>query len=270
MRTGRRATLSADETEYEAVYQVITTSANDGPAVVALASGIPSINSIYSLGNETDTGARVNRIVPDQDRNNPLRWEVTVTWNTRAIPPNQATHQNPTLRPNIIRWRMEPYEEVMQFDAFDLKVVTANGEWFDPQPVVTRYRPVVSIEKNFATFNDTLMFDYVGSVNSDNWLSGEEGMWLCRVLDVEPLIEQNIAYKRVRAEMIYNYNTWELVLPHKGTLYRANSATTSLTFDPGRPLVFLDSTGVKITQASATTLEFRPYRTLSFNALNLL
>lgn len=270
LRTGRTGEISPTDQRWEALYQVLTTDKNDGPLVVAVASGIPAFNSIYSIGSETDLGARVVSIVPTQDTDNPQKWEVRVVWSTQNQDPlSPDTPGDPTLRPNIIRWRMEPYQEAADRDRDGNLIQTVNGEWFDPFPEVTRYRPVVNIQKNFLTFNDALMFSYVGAVNSDTWLGGSANFWLCRDLNVEPMYEFNIAYKRVTGEFVYNRDTWSLVLPHKGTLYKNSASSTVLTFDPGRPLVHLTTAGVR-SSTHVATLSFNLYPAQSFSALGLV
>lgn len=269
LRTGRTGSITFEETSWEALYQVITTDKTDGPATVALAPGIPAFNSVYSIGNEIDLGALVTSITPEQDSSNPQRWTVRVRWSTKNV--DQQTpgqNENPTLRPNIIRWRMEPYTEAIRVDRDGNLIQTFNKEWFDPFPEVTRYRPVVNIEKNFISFNDTFMFNYTGAVNADNWLGGDPDYWLCRILQVEPMFEFGIAYKRVIGEFAYNRDTWKLVLPHKGTLFRRTS-TAKPTRKPGGELVHLTSGGF-ISSSHVHDLTFNVHPAQSFQALNLL
>jgi hypothetical protein len=270
LRHGRFGSIAFEETSYEAVYQVITTDKTDGPATVAFANGVPQFNSVYAIGSEFDLGATVSSITPEQDNDNPTIWMVRVRWSTRNLDPRDpGVTTDPTLRPNIIRWRMEPYTEAIDRDRDGNLIQTANKEWFNPFPEVTKYRPVVNIEKNFLVFNDSLMFDYVGSVNSDSWLGGAAEYWLCRDLHVDPQFEFNIAYKRVIGEFVYNRNTWSMVFAHKGTLYRPNNLTTTPIRTPGGEVVHLTSGGIR-TSSHVSDLTFNVHPSKPFQALNLL
>jgi hypothetical protein len=270
LRNGRTGSITSDETSWEAVYQVITTDKNDGPATVAFAPGIPVFNSVYSIGSDLDVGATVSSITPQQDDDNPQVWTVRVRWSTKNLDPQDPGETNdPTLRPNIIRWRMEPYTEAVRTDRDGSLIQTANKEWFDPFPEVTRYRPVVNIEKNFSAFNDSFMFDYTGAVNSDEWLGGDPDYWLCRLLQVEPMHEFGFSYKRVIAEFAYNRDTWALVLPHKGTLYKPSLASVTPIPKPGKELVHLTSDGV-LSSSHVHDLTFNLQPAEPFQALNLL
>jgi hypothetical protein len=270
LRHGRGGSVALAETSWEAAYQVITTDPTDGPATVALAPGIPAFNSVYAIGSELDLGATVSSIVPEQDSEHPQRWTVRVRWSTRNLDPTDPGNtQDPTLRPNVIRWRMEPYTEAVDRDRDGNLIQTANHEWFNPFPETTRYRPVVNIEKNFLTFNDTFMFDYTGAVNSDTWLGGVAEKWLCRELHIDPQFEFGIAYKRVIGEFVYNRNTWSLVLAHKGTLYRPNALTTTPIRTPGGEVVHLTSSGIR-TSSHVSDLTFNLHPAQPFQALNLI
>src|SRR5687768_9987452 len=108
LRHGRTANFGRDSYSFEAVYLVLTTDKNDGPGIVALASGIPRFGDFYSLGNEFDLAATVNSVEPTQDQESPFRWEVRVVWSTINEDPTSPGVDDPTLEPNIIRWRMEP------------------------------------------------------------------------------------------------------------------------------------------------------------------
>lgn len=270
LRHGRTGSVSVGETSWEAIYQVITTDSSDGPATVALAPGLPVFNTVYSIGNETDLGATVTSILPEQDGDNPRVWRVRVIWSTQNLDPfDPGDPQDPLARPNIIRWRMEPYTEAIDRDRDGNLIQTANHEWFSPFPEVTKYRPVVNIEKNFLIFNDSFMFDYTGAVNADNWLGGAPERWLCRILQVEPMFAFGIAYKRVIGEFVYKGDSWALVLAHKGNLYRPNNLTTTPARAPFGELVHLTSSGIK-TSSHVSDLTFNIYPAQSFQALNLL
>lgn len=273
LRTGRTGSITKEETSWEAIYQVITTDKTDGPATVALAPGIPVFNSVYAIGSEFDLGATVSSIIPTQDGDNPQRWTVQVRWSTKNLDPfDPGDPQDPLARPNIIRWRMEPYQEDLNRDRNGQIMRNANNEllvdiYQDAQ--VTRYRPVVNIEKNFLVFNDNLMFTYTGAVNSDSWLGGSADYWLCRILQVEPMFEFSIAYKRVIGEFVYNRDSWRFVVPHKGYLYKANLASASPIPRQSGELVHLTSDGV-LSSSHVHDLEFDIYPAQSFQALNLL
>lgn len=269
VRGGRAGSIVENGVRYEADYQVLTTDKNDGPAIVSLANGIPRYGDVYAVGTELDFGVNCISIEPRQDTTSPYKWIVHVVWSAELGSDPQNINPNPTIRPAIIRWLHEEYQEETEKDINGTLIATANGERFMPPTQVTRFRPVVHIERNYLVFNDSLQFNYLDAVNSDSWLGGTARTWRCRQLQVDPMFERNIRYKRVTAEMVYKYDEWTLTRLHEGYKYRQSSATTSLIESPGRKTpVFLDSTGVKATTPSYLT--FYIHREVSFNALGLI
>lgn len=270
LRSGRGGSISDAGVEYEATFQVLTTDKSDGPAIVALANGIPRYGDVYSVGNEIDFGIRAKSIVPTQDDKSPFRWEVRVVYSSNlGEDPDQILQPDPTLRPAIVRWLHEEATEPMERDANGVLVATVLGEVFRPLPERTVYRPVLHVERNYLFFNDTLQFSYLDSVNSDNFLGGAPGTWRCKLLQVDPEFKNGFAYKRVIAEFVYKHDLWEITRLHEGFRFRASAATTSFTEISGRKIpVFLDSTGVKATTPSYLT--FQPHRSISFSALGLI
>ena len=270
LRGGRAGTINASGIEYEAVFQVITTDKNDGPAIVALAAGVPRYGDVYSVGNEIDFGIRANSIVPVQDSSSPFRWEVRVGYSANLFEdPTIINERNPTARPAIVRWLHEEATEPMERDANGTLVATANREVFRPLPERTVYRPVLHIERNYLVFNDTLQFDYLDSVNSDVFVGGAARTWRCKLLQVDPEFENGFSYKRVIAEFVYKHDEWTITRLHEGFRFKASTSSTSLSEVSARKVpVFLDSTGVRSTAASYLT--FYPHREKAFNALGLI
>jgi hypothetical protein len=270
LRSGRAGSISEAGVDYEATFQVLTTDKNDGPAIVALANGVPRYGDVYSVGNEIDFGIRAKSIVPTQDSNTPFRWEVRVLYSSNlGEDPEQINQPNPTLRPAIVRWLHEEATEPMERDSNGTLVATANGEVFRPLPERTVYRPVLHVERNYLVFNDTLQFSYLDSVNSDVFVGGAARTWRCKLLQVDPEFENGFAYKRVIAEFVYKHDEWTISRLHEGFRFRATAGTTTISEISARKVpVFLDSTGVYATTASYLT--FYPHREISFNALGLI
>jgi hypothetical protein len=269
LRYGRTGSVSEAGVSYEAIFQVITTDKADGPGIVVLATGIPRYGDIYSVGNEVDTGITAKSIVPTQDRELPIKWEVRVVYSAEIDDPDIVNQPNPTLRPAVVRWLSEEATEPREKDAQGTLIATVNGEVFKPLSERTFFRPVVHIEKNFLVFNDLLQFNYLDSVNSDTWLGGTARTWRCRMLQVDPMFEANIRYKRVFAEMVYKHDEWTLEKLHEGFKYRFSTGSTSLRETPGRKVpYFLDAEGLRASTPSY--LEFFMHREQPFNALGLV
>jgi hypothetical protein len=273
LRHGRVGSIGADGVRYEAVFQVITTDKSDGPAIVALASGIPRYGDIYAVGNELDFGINCNSILPRQSKDSPFIWEVTVTYTASLLEdPEQINQPNPTLRPAIIHWLKEEYTEPMERDRDGTVVATVNNEPFVPRIERVMYRPVVHIERNFLAFNDSLQFTYLSAVNSDTWLGGTADKWLCRMLQVDPMFENNIRYKRVTAEFVYNKDEWTVDRLNRGHLYHPSTASTALLPSREEKILKLDGTIWRSTDSTTDIvyLSFYPYAQQPFNALGLV
>lgn len=269
LKYGRSGDINGSGVRYEAIYQVITTDQSDGPAIVAAASGVPRYGDIYNVGNEVDFGLTVTSILPEQDRKSPFRWEVRVTWTTPQSDPANPPNSQPHLRPAIVRWLHEEFTEIMEKDVNGTLVATFHGEKFKPPLEVTRYRPVLHIERNFLAFNDSLQFDYIDSVNSDTWLSATARKWRCKMFQVDPMFENNFAYKRVTAEFVFNKNEWTKEVLHAGYKHFASTASTQVIEIPNRRVpVFLTTAGYRTTDVSYLT--FFPHSEQPFNALGLI
>lgn len=281
LRWGRSGQWTAELREYEAVYQVITTDKSDGPATVNLASGLPRLGDMYSVGNETDANAKAIEIDPRQDRDKSERWEITVRFSNQSPDPSaiQQGQQNPALEPAVVRWSKEEYREVVETDRNGKKICNVNGQMFDPPLEKTKYRPVLLVERNFLNFPDSYELDYPDSENSDAFFGKPPGHWVVRELYSEPRYANGFNYKRVFAAFVYYKNGCATKLLNQGFLYKATTATTILIEDKARRKpVLLNSTGVRIADGStigpgandATMLNFELGDRLPFNALGII
>jgi hypothetical protein len=271
LRYGRTGSMDDQGRRWEAVFQVLTTDKSDGPATVALANGIPRFGDVYHVGTETDFGTTAISIVPTQDKDSPLKWEVRVVYSSVSEDP-VVINPNPTLRPAEVRWLREEYTEPMERDRNGTAVTNVNNEPFVPRIERTAYRPVVHIERNFLLFNDSLQFTYLNTVNSDSWLGGAADRWLCRQLQVDPMFENNIRYKRVTAEMVYNDDEWKVERLNNGYLYHPTVGSTVLL--PSRTRVILTTNGTIWRTSDGTSnipyINFYPFTARAFNALGLI
>ncbi len=120
----------------------------------------------------------------------------------------EESEKNPLLKPAKIRYGHATTEEPIdqeavdgpQFIANDNKpIVTVAGESFDP-PISRPFSDrMITIEKNFATFDVLFSDDYFETVNEDTFLGYPPGRLLCEYVDAEPVEEGDLTYYKVTA-----------------------------------------------------------------------
>lgn len=95
------------KTQYTAVYRVVTTDQNDGPAVVLASSSLPILGSSYSFGNDADSGALLKNLAPRRVDGSRLYWEVQATWEVGSGEKQENQDQNGKPTSDPLRWHDE-------------------------------------------------------------------------------------------------------------------------------------------------------------------
>lgn len=147
---------------YVRVYRVVTNDPNDGVFTAMNASdgttSIPALWSAYSTPNESDGGAWVTDIRPQQSSQDPRFWEVQVQYDGFV---------NPLTAPPQVRWSGGRFTTIAELDINDEAILNSAGCFFDPPPEKDDSRPTVVITMNVASFVPSLAIDYQDAINSD-------------------------------------------------------------------------------------------------------
>lgn len=208
-------------------------------------------------------------------------WEVECKFTT-DFDPEQS--QPPESQTPILRWYGEQEEEVMEKDADNEPVATANNE-----PILLTKQtvlPVLEITRfEFAPFDPQTILLYANHINSAVFYGAPIGTALMMPPEAEEEVRNNTKYVRVTYRIKFKLkedpdnpetflsNTWDIEVLHQGTLVSKTGITPPVVAtDPfGNPrIVNLDNTGRELPASSDPEfLTFKQFATRDFNNLNL-
>jgi hypothetical protein len=101
--------------EYNVDYQVEVNDPSDGPETVLGASGLPTINNAYAVGNDSRSDAFLQSLEPSRVSGSRLLWKVAAKWSTNKSDANKGkggtdNNGNPTDNPLEFRdeWEIGP------------------------------------------------------------------------------------------------------------------------------------------------------------------
>lgn len=240
---------------------------------VYTASGLPRPGDLYyGLAGTFAKAARATRIAP-------VLWKVAIEYGGYTGP---GLSESPLLTPAILN-----YDDVETEEEID--------EDFDGNPILTAaYEPVrgikaifcdrvITIKRNWATFNDYVASAYRRSVNSDTFLGWPAGTAKMMKLsaqqvkdgyfEVNAVIQCRIPYRTTAAK------AWYARWVHEG-FYHKQLIDTGPAFqivraqNEGQPTeekVLLDANGFRLADGGTTVWkETKLYNSLPFSALGLI
>jgi len=240
------------------------------------ATDIPGINS-YKVGtfipcigiNIEQRGLTMSLVRVDFDKSITLN-STTMDW-----------EQSPLAAPPDIEWSDETSTEPVDQDANGAPIVTVNGEPINGVTIELP-DPILTVSRNFATWNPHVIHQYRMSVNSDTFAGFSAGTARLVSAGAKQIIDQTYgAYWRVtaRVRFRYPYNTtadkaWYARIRHEGFLVKIGSNIAhALDADNNKVVtpILLKSDGTRETVvASAHWLEFKRYFPLPYSTLGLL
>lgn len=280
-KAGRRHRLNEDgEAEYTRVFSVVTSSAADGAKTVRTATGIPRRGDVYQLDGEVDFSATAKEIEPQQDTDNPRKWEVRVEYGPLTSEAGGGTTEtNPLLRPADISWGFTPYTRVAFRDINNKGILNSAGLYFDPPAEVDDSRPVLSISRNEAGFNPALAIEYQDSINSDSFFGASARQVKLAGISSTRQFENNVIFWRTNYEFHFRREGWKLALLDQGRydnlgvpIMEKDADGTLIQGSHVADPVPLNGLGQRKENPSPTNvvyLEFDVYKERSFSALNL-
>lgn len=124
---------------------------------------LPRINSYYNNGEEVDSRYLAKRIIPTQNNDSPLVWDVTVEYELfsgEAL----SSEPNPVLRPATMTWTTAQVGIDLTVDATGYRAENSNGDPFDPAIPSQKAQRVLIYERAERTWNPSLMDTYVNTV----------------------------------------------------------------------------------------------------------
>jgi len=262
------------EAEVQEGYQV-THSADATIEEIINASGVPFLNQL-----RTD-GVLVCRNVGPVQRIGPVFSIVPVVWRGEV----GATGNSPLNQAPDIVWSNTSSNEAVDEDIFGNPIMTVNRE---PIYGATRLIPdlVLSVTRNYSVFSPWLTWQYLHSVNSDNFVNFPAGTGKFMSFNARQTVANGLSYWRVSATIQFRYpyrttpeRAWWARVRHEGFRVKVNGKIVNGKEEFRQPLarpVLLNSDGTerKANAAGVTPpahwLEFQMYTTLPYSALGLI
>ena len=220
------AETTSTERKYTRVFRVVMTSTNDGPLLARDAAGIPLVGEYYSTGTETDLYAYCEGKRADRVKEN--AFDVTVAYSTLAPDENNS---NPLTADIQYTWAATPYQEIVEKDINDEKIVTAAEE---PILGIQRrtYNAVLTISRNEVYWSGALALNYLGSINAAPFLGGAAKTVMLTNISPQFLTHTDgTEYVRVTYEFTYDKRTWTAKLANQGFRYK-NGAGSYMICEP--------------------------------------
>jgi len=198
----RRATQdSTGMHSYVRVFLVTVNNKQDDANVVLAAPGLPMQYEIYTTGTTTNTKAFCQTRSPQQLSRTWFHWEVTCQYQELS---EQEAHLDRRLhfpmmafKPEKVRSPVVGVPTAMAItpdsdDIFDEPMVNSFGDKFDPQPMATHSRGVLTITRNQSSFSPAIAIAYDNSVNSDVFFGAAPRQVLFASAECPGRQEQNI------------------------------------------------------------------------------
>lgn len=245
--------------DYTAVWQVLTTDPEDGPAIILNASGLPAIGSYWDLGNDSDTWALCTPEMtarPVVDRKKNITWELEQTFSTRPLNRCQDDSiEDPLLEPYELSGSFVTYRRAM---TEDINGPLRSSSWeplIGPETERDVSNLCVNFAQNYASLSSTVFGTYAGYMHAVN----DSTLWgqAARCVKVSggeftrKIYGTCSYYYNVRMKFDINPNTHDVTIPDRGTRVLmpggnpANPAHYKYYQDKagGCGLIFLDGAG---------------------------
>lgn len=237
-------------------------------------------------GGIPQIGMRVERVNCKAEADKGWRfWWLEVTYTNRPADTNvdDDGDDDPLNDPVEIDWDSGEGKETIRKDLDDKPIVNSAYDRFDSDPEIDVPRPVLVITKNFATFDGSTAYQYIGVVNSSEWQGAAAGTLLLRRIRARKQIRNGTKYWPVTFEFAYDPKGWQLdildqgytevYLTTGGELKKRAIKVNGEDAKKAQPLngigFALDIDGLKNGTVDPVFLTFRVREEKDFNQLNL-
>jgi hypothetical protein len=220
---------------YTETYMVLTTDSRTGPLEVCLATGIPTLRTVYNtgFGLDFDGGAVVSDIQPRlvEPQTDLTKWHVTVTYQSHAASDpsqeNESHTDQPTLKPPVFRWSCakdkRAVEEAVLIDELgaDVRIEvpqTSAGEPFDPPPDKDQTHRVLTIIRNELDFDQTFFDYYIDSISENSYAGYAPLRPKMEDISGESRYENKLSFYEVTYVISFKEPDWDLRLQDMGAM----------------------------------------------------
>lgn len=244
----------------------------DGPDTLRLYPGFPTIGSMYASGWDSNPWALCRSIEAKPRDGDQLTWDVDATYST-ALDATQIG-DNPLLKAPTYSWSFAQFTKPAVVDKDNNAVANSAREQYDPPIEVDDSRPVLSIQRNQASFNISVILNYVDAVNSDSWFGCNPRQAKMQNIQATNRTENGYTYWDVSYEVHFRQETWDIKPIDRGFHRLRSGGTWEHILDHRGQKVtqpkWLDGTGEVNNTSTPVFRTFRIYREVSFGALGLV
>jgi hypothetical protein len=261
---------------YTIVFEVWTTSADDGIITVGNATGIPHYGDYYTWGAEADTAALCTSVTPRQIT--ATLWEVTCQYKNNHGDPQtgKAIGDSPLDQPVRRRWDTMAVTFTPDKDLEGAAFINSAGCAFDSDLVaIEEQRPVLTIVRNEAYFDYGTAASYNNSINAEAFYGWDAGKAKLAISGEEKFTD-NMAYAEVTYRIEFNRLGWQKKLLDCGP-FSIKDGTTDTKIYPTDENGVASTVSVKLNGAGVALaadgepvyLTFTVYESKSWGVLNL-
>lgn len=250
-------------------FGVLMNSPTDGGLTVISSPGLPSLHGMYVVGGEMDLGLLVKSLEPRQDTGNPLVWEVTVSYDSDTVTPEEGD-PNPLARPPELAWSVEKVKVVVERDINGEAITNSAYEAFDPPIEKDKIILVLTITRNRAMFDAVDAAQQIGKTNSLTWLGFTERKARLDDRSASLATENGLTFWKERIVVKIDEQTWNIFPLDAGFHERDGSGDIVPSRDSGGALrqtaVLLDSFGFRIDldEDDPVFLDYEIYEQMDF------
>jgi hypothetical protein len=207
--------------QYTRTFEVVTDDARDGPIVVSEASGLPKFGFPYITPNESDLGALVVSIDPQQDVETPHLWKVTVKYDSKLDfpegqqPPGKDKKdpknrsESPLDRPPKYQVGFVKTMRPWIVDGNGKAIVNSAGRPFDPPLEEDIAYLSLRVTVNKAAFWADQAAALIYSVNKKAWFGLPARMVKIDGIEADSQYENNVGFWQVIWTLLINREVWQ-------------------------------------------------------------
>lgn len=231
-----------------------------------------AIGQTYAAGSRSDFGSFVQSITAECSDSDGKGWTITAEYG-----PYDANQwpQNPTERTPKVSWSFAQFEAIADQDVDGNPILNTAFDYFDPPVTKDDSRPILTIVRNEATFDENLAEDYKDTVNADAFWGKDAKTVKVSNISAEWAFDSDIGfYFIVTYEFHVNKDGWKKKPLNQGMRQLSSDGSKQQQIlVNGAPIsspALLDEDGVVLAAgADPVYLEFEVYPAVDFGIFNM-
>lgn len=217
-----------------------------------------------------------------QDADTPRLFHITLNYSNQPLSgeePDRTEQENPLDIPADISWDSEEVREAATKDLDNKPFMNSSRQRFETAVEIVRRRRVITIVKNFATWNDSIAEQYEETVNLTTFLNKPPETVFCRRISARRVYQSNMYFYPVTFIFVHDIFGWKARVVDTGTALLTLSSSgkpiwEAITDSSGVPVtqpVFLNGAGNLLQGANPVPYvhEFRVHNKANFNLIGL-